>query len=76
MRKIAATLLRHNQPLWTRTYARLDSAIPRLSQIALLSAQPRDVIEIYSTITHKQLGTIKVGVGKLVTDYIWENENA
>lgn len=71
-RNIIGTWHRNKQVLTTRRYVRLDTAIRRLSQLAVLEGEPKDVIELSHAITGMQLGTMRVGVGQLTTNWIWD----
>ncbi len=71
-RPIVATWHRKNQAIGRRHYARLDTAIRRITQLAVLEGEPRDVVEFAHRHTGLQIGTIRVGVGKLTTNWIWE----
>jgi len=72
-RNLVATLLRGNKPVWSRRYARLDTAIPRCTQLALLEGHPRDVIELSHAETGMQIGTVKLGVGnRIVSTWAWD----
>lgn len=50
--------------IWTRHYARLDRAIPRAVQLAMLDGQPGDVIEFAHAEFGFQIATLKLSVGK------------
>lgn len=73
-RPIVATFLhRGGAPMGTRTYARLDTAIPRATQILLQEGKPRDVVEFSHADTGLQIGTIKVHTGgKMTTSWVWD----
>lgn len=73
-RNIVAQLHSKMGLLWTRRFARLDTAIPRATQLLMLEGQPGNVVEFSHAVTGLQLGTIKLRVGgKMVTDYIWDD---
>ena len=58
-----------------RTFARLDNALPRATQLAMQHCVPGDVAEIHHAVTSKQLATIKVKAGgKLESWFIWEDK--
>ena len=71
-RPVVATLLRQNRPVRTRHYLRLYTALRRQTEIAFLEGEPRDVIEFSHAVTGAQIGTMRVGVGSLKTNWIWE----
>lgn len=74
-RNIVATLLRKNKPVFTRRYARVDTAVPRLSQVMMLEAQPRDVVELSHAVTGLWIGSIIMRVhGKLESTWIWDQD--
>lgn len=72
-RPILATLTRKHQTVWVRRYARIDSAIPRAVQLAILEGQPGDVVEFARAVTSLQIGTVRLSVGgKLTASWIWD----
>ena len=72
-RNIIATFHRRHQELRKRHYARIDTSIPRITQLLILEGEPGDVVELAHAVTGMQLGTLKMKVGgHLVTDWIWE----
>lgn len=76
-RNIVATLQRgrRKEIIWTRTYARLDTAQPRALAMAISrDVQPGDVIEVAHARSGMQLGTVKVGLGKVTATWVWEDE--
>lgn len=72
MRNIVSTWHRRGEVVRSVPYARLDTAIPKLTCHAMLQGEPGDVIELSHRHTGLQLGTIKVRVGKLETSWIWD----
>ena len=75
-RNIVTTLHRKNQPIRVRNYARLDTAVPRATQLAIMNGQPGDVVTIHHAVTGLVIGSIKVSIRKgevrLKTAYAWE----
>ena len=69
---IVVTLHRKRRVVKTRRYARLDTAIRRQTQLAVLEGEPKDVIEIAHADTGLQIGTITVGVHTLKANWIWD----
>ena len=72
-RNIIASRVRGNILLSVRRYVRLDTAIRRQPELAYLEGQPGDVIEFARAETGLQIGTIKVQVRRLVTNWVWDN---
>ena len=72
MRPISASLHRKGQVLWTRRYARLDTALPKGVFYALLSGQPKDVLEIYHVELGFQIATVKIHVNNHISIQITE----
>ena len=72
-RNIIASRTRGNLLLSVRRYVRLDTAIRRQTELAYLEGQPGDVIEVAHAVTGMQIGTIKVQVRRLVTNWCWDN---
>lgn len=76
-RPIIAILIRRGQAVLTRHYARLDTALPRVTSLANAQACPRDVIALSHAVTGLEIGTIKrrpaKGKAHLETSYVWEN---
>ena len=72
-RNIIASRVRGNQLLSVRRYVRLDTAIRRQTELAYLEGQPGDVIEFAHAVTGLQIGTIKVQVRRLITNWCWDN---
>lgn len=62
-RPIIATLFHKNQPVYTRHYARVTTAIPRSIAIILERGEPGDVVELAHGEWGFQIATIKVQVG-------------
>lgn len=72
-RPIVATFLRCGIPHGTRTYARIDNAIPRATQILMQHGRPRDVVEFSHADTGLQIGTVRVHAGgKLTATWVWD----
>ena len=72
-RNILASRVRGGALLDIRRYVRLDTAIRRQTELAYLEGQPGDVIEFAHSETGMQIGTIKVQVRRLVTNWVWDN---
>lgn len=70
---IIATLHRKRKVVKSRRYARIDTAIKRQSQLAVIEGEPKDVIEFSHAHTGLQIGTIKVGVGEFKAEWVWDN---
>lgn len=66
-RQISATLFRSTgprkprEPVWTRKYAWMDTAMPRAVQIPLREGEVGDLIEFSGEQAGFQLGTIELG---------------
>lgn len=75
-RNIVTTLHRKHQPIRVRNYARLNTAAPRATQLAIMDGQPGDVVTIHHAVTGLEIGSIKVSIRKgevrLKTAYTWE----
>lgn len=70
---IVATWTRKREPINTRRYARLDTAIPRCTQRIMELGEPGDVIALSHAVTGLDLGYIKVKVGAVLeTHWIWD----
>ena len=72
-RPIAAALNRGGRVLWTKRYARLDTALPRGIYYALMEGQPKDVLELYHAEFGFQIATVMLHVGGQITIQITEN---
>ena len=72
-RNIIASRTRGNLLLSVRRYVRLDTAIRRQTELAYLEGQPGDVIEFAHAETGMQIGTIKVQVRRIITNWVWDN---
>ena len=72
-RNILASRTRGNLLLSVRRYVRLDTAIRRQTELVYLEGQPGDVIEFAHAETGMQIGTIKVQVRRLITNWVWDN---
>ena len=72
-RNIIASRVRGGALLDIRRYVRLDMAIRRQTELAYIEGQPGDVIEFAHAVTGLQIGTIKVQVRRLVTNWCWDN---
>lgn len=72
-RNILASRVRGGALLDIRRYVRLDTAIRRQTELAYLEGQPGDVIEFAHAETGMQIGTIKVQVRRIITNWIWDN---
>lgn len=70
---IIATLHRKRKVVKSRRYARIDTAIRRQSQLAVVEGEPKDVIEFSHAHTGLQIGTIRVGVGEFKAEWVWDN---
>lgn len=70
---IIATLHRKRKVVKSRRYARIDTAIRRQSQLAVVEGEPKDVIEFSHAHTGLQIGTIRVGVGEFKAEWLWDN---
>lgn len=70
---IVATLHRKRKVVKSRRYARIDTAIKRQSQLAVIEGEPKDVIEFSHAHTGLQIGTIRVGVGEFKAEWVWDN---
>lgn len=65
-RPILAQFHRKNEVLWTRTYNRISTAIPRSVELAILEGQPGDVVEFSNANFGFQIATVKLSVtGKI-----------
>lgn len=73
-RPILAIILRKNQEVDRRHYSRLNTAIRRMTELAMLEAEPRDVVEFSHKGTGMQIGTMKVGVKGIKTDWTWDRK--
>lgn len=62
-RPVIATTFRRGSILYVRTYARLDTAVRRTTQLAVQSGYPGDVVEFADDRTGMQLGTVRVRTG-------------
>ena len=65
-RPVLATTFRKNEAIRVRTYARIDTAVRRAAQLAVLEGLPGDTVEFADDRTGVQLGTIKVRVGGVI----------
>ena len=72
-RNILASRVRGGALLDIRRYVRLDTAIRRQTELAYIEGQPGDVIEFAHAVTGLQIGTIKVQVRRLITNWCWDN---
>ncbi len=72
-RNILASRIRGGALLDIRRYVRLDTAIRRQTELAYLEGQPGDVIEFAHAETGMQIGTIKVQVRRVITNWVWDN---
>ena len=72
-RNILASRVRGGALLDIRRYVRLDTAIRRQTELAYLEGQPGDVIEFAHAETGMQIGTIRVQVRRLVTNWVWDD---
>ena len=72
-RNILASRVRGGALLDIRRYVRLDTAIRRQTELAYLEGQPGDVIEFAHAETGMQIGTIKVQVRRIITNWVWDN---
>ena len=72
-RNILASRTRGGALLDIRRYVRLDTAIRRQTELAYIEGQPGDVIEFAHAVTGLQIGTIKVQVRRLITNWCWDN---
>lgn len=72
-RNILASRVRGGALLDIRRYVRLDTAIRRQTELAYLEGQPGDVIEFAHAETGMQIGTIKVQVRRIITNWVWGN---
>lgn len=64
---------KEKRPYRAAHYARIDTALPRLTYHVLHLASPGDVVELSHVVTGMQLGTITVHAGgRLETTYVWE----
>jgi hypothetical protein len=78
-RHISVTLHRLHgktlRPVWTRKYARIDTAIPRMSLYLALEGEVGDVVEFHLTTNGMQVGTMRLrATGVLET--IWNKTEA
>lgn len=76
-RNIVATLNRvegnKRVVVWTRTYARFDTAAPRAVELGILTGQPGDVVQIASILTGLEIGTVKIHAGGSITvKWTWD----
>jgi hypothetical protein len=62
---------RGTEILWTRHYVRLENAIRRAVELAVLEGEPGDVIE-FALASGAQLGTVKLHTAGELTAR-WEN---
>ena len=72
-RNIIASRVRGNLLLSVHRYVRLDTAIRRQTELAYLEGQPGDAIEFAHAETGMQIGTIKVQVRRIITNWVWDN---
>lgn len=71
-RNLILTLHRKRKQMWVRNYSRIDTAVPRATQLLILEGEPGDVMEL-AHVNGKQLGTIKMKVnGHIVANWEWE----
>ena len=61
--------------VWKSRYARLDTAIPKIVQFALHRIFPGGVISVYHAVTGLEIGTVKVGVGKVTCSWLWDSKD-
>lgn len=67
--QIQATLLRSTgpkqprEPIWTRHYAWMDTAMPRIVQLVMRDSQPSDVVEFIGKEQGFQIGVLFVNKG-------------
>ena len=59
------------QALWTRSYSRLDRALPRLTQLAYIEGANGDVFEVFHAQTGLQIGTVRVGLKSIHSEWLW-----
>ncbi len=71
-RPIVATVVRKRKVVDVRRYAYLNNAIKRMSELAMLELEPKDVVEFSHNDTGLQMGTLKVGIGELKANWIWD----
>lgn len=72
-RNLIVTLHRKRKPLWARRYLRLDTAIPRITELMILGGEPGDVAEIAHAVTGMQIGTVRLRAGgNLITNWSWD----
>lgn len=72
-RPIVATWLRNHEPILTRSYSKIDNALPRMTYHMMFHAKPGDVIELSHRDTGMQLGTMKAKLGnKIESWWVWE----
>lgn len=62
-----------HRSLWKRRYARLDTAIPRATALAVLgSLEPGQKVVFYHAATGLEIGHVKVHAnGHIVSKWIW-----
>lgn len=74
----AATLHRRwgddDKVIWTRRFARLETCVRRMSELAILSGFPGDVIEVVNTISWQPVGVLTISVHGIRFDYSPEQE--
>lgn len=69
---IVATLFkggRNREVVWRRHYVRLSTATRRAAEIAMTEAEPFSVVEFASTLTGKQIGVMKIGIGSFKMEW-------
>lgn len=70
-RNLVASWIRKGDVIRTLSYTKCNNAVSRMTYHALHKAEPGDVIEVSHRHTGLWVGTIKVGVGKLSTSWLW-----
>lgn len=72
-RPIVATLHRGGKIVWTRRYARIDTALPKLTKHAVMLGHPGDAAILHHDVTGLEIGYVKVHVGgRLSAKWIWD----
>lgn len=74
MRNIVSTWLRKGEVIRTISYSKIDNALSRMTFHALQKGQPGDVMELSHRYTGLHIGTVKIRVNKIETNYIWDSK--
>lgn len=70
-----STATRYLYPVWTRHYARIDSAMKRVMELFVIEGEPGDVVEFSHKVTGMQIGTMKMHVmGTVTATWAWDDD--